>query len=65
MKHILKFILGFSIAMVVLLLFVVVVSFGWYVFYSVLIILAVYMCYILGSFIWNIVELIYDEKELE
>ena len=65
MKHMLKFIVGFSIVMAVLLLFVVVVNFGLYVFYSGMIIVAIWGCYSLGNLVWNMVELVYDEKEFK
>lgn len=59
MKHILKFIVGFLFILVILFLSVAVVNFGWYVFYGVVSVFAVYCCYTVGSCVWNIVELAY------
>lgn len=62
MRYILKFIVGFSLVMVALLLFVVVVNYGWYVFYVAATLIAGYLCYSIGSDVWNAVELIYNDK---
>ena len=61
MKHILKFIVGFSVVMACLLLVVVVVNYGWYVFYTIAFVLAILICYKIGSDIWDEVEETYDD----
>ena len=62
MKHILKFIVGFSFVMVCLLLVVVVVNFGWYVFYTIAFVLAILICYKIGNDIWNTAEEVIDDR---
>lgn len=61
MKYILKFLVGFSIVMAALLLFVVIVNYGWYVFYAVTFILAILLCYKIGSDIWDEIEEAFDD----
>jgi hypothetical protein len=61
MKHILKFIVGFSVVMACLLLFVVVVNYGWFVFYTVAFVLAIIICYKIGNDIWDEVGEAYDD----
>ncbi len=56
MKHILKFIIGFSVVMVILLSLVVVVKYGWYVLYAVASVYSVCMCYYLGDVVWKVIE---------
>lgn len=63
MKHILKFIVGFSFVMACLLLVVVFVNFGWYVFYTIAFVLAILICYKIGSDIWDGVEEVYDDRD--
>ena len=62
MKYILKFLVGFSLVMVCLLLFVVVVNYGWHVFYVIAFIFAVLFCYKIGSDIWDDVAEAYDDR---
>lgn len=62
MKHILKFIVGFSFVMACLLLVVVVVNFGWYVFYTMAFVLAILICYKIGSDIWDTAEEVIEDR---
>lgn len=63
MKHILKFLIGFSVVMACLLLIVVVVNYGWYVFYAIAFVVSILFCYKIGSDIWDTVKEVHDDRD--